>query len=121
MSPTQILFAKSDSILALGVVSILKRENDSVIFETQLDPDSSLPITDPKQPPPDVVIVDVGMNTPAHPQLSQFIEQFPQTPIIAVNGQANWVMLYHQGETLITAPAELVSAVRHIRDRKGGL
>ena len=117
MSPTQILFTKSDSILARGVVSVLEREMDFVLMGTQLEPDSSL-LIDPEQPRPDLVVVEVGDGIPVPTQLSQIFEYLPLTPIIVINSQENWVKLYDLREIFIREPAELVSVIRNIKARK---
>ena len=115
----QILMVMSNTVLALGIMRTLKRENDLATTEIPLDQDGSLSL-DPEQPEPDVVILEPDPDIPLPTLLSQIFKRFPQPPTILINSLESSVKLYDHREIIINEPAELVSAIRDIQARKEG-
>ena len=95
----------------------LLQEEDFIISETQLDADGSLSV-DPVQPQPDIIIVAARTGTSVRTLLSQISQHFPQTPIVVVNSQEDWVKLYDHREIVIHEQTELISAIRSLQASK---
>lgn len=119
MPLTIILLTKRDSVLTLGVISVLSRERDTILFETQLESDNDL-LIDSDMQPPDVVVVEIGAGRSDPLQISYIFERFPEATVVAINSLENWVKLHNRHEAIIREPAELIAAIHSIQARKEG-
>ena len=117
--PMQILLIGNESALTLGGASILESENEFAVRKIKLGTDGSLPQV-LEQSLPDLVILEVGPNTPLPTLRSQLLERFPFLPVIIVNSLDNKINLYDHDEILIKESAELLTIVRDIQARKEG-
>ena len=119
MSTIQILLAKSDSVLGLGVIRTLQAEEDFILVDTPINSDGSVN-PDPQSFQPDVIILEIGANAASSSRLSHILQNYPDTAIITINSTKNWIKFVNDHETTIAAPAQLVAAIRAAKKTRGG-
>lgn len=124
MKKTRICIVYGDSLLAEGIVSMLRNAAGLEVMCMRVSEED--PLARLREMRPDITLVDQGDPLAASLLQSHHIyDQEPEAKLIIVDLNSNKISVHHKEETVVTGKDELVNALRRLgpsrQEREEGL